>query len=100
MATFYVNWQELDNKATELDGYNAKLKAECENYKQNADALKGSFEGDVADDFYKEAQEHLMKMNAFNDLITKYVQAMRTMADNAKSREIEAQQAVSQRNYN
>ena len=99
MATFYINWQELENKATELEGHNTKLKAECEAYKANADALKGSFEGDVATDFYKEAEDHLAKMNLFVELVAKYVQAMRDMAGNAKKREMEAQGVVGQKNY-
>ncbi len=99
MATFYVNWQELQNKASELEGFNTKLKAECEAYKQNADSLKASFEGDVATDFYTEAQKHLEQMNLFVDLVSKYVQAMRTMAENAKKREAEAQAVVSNKNY-
>ncbi len=99
MATFYVNWQELENKATELEGFNTKLKAESDAYKANADALKGSFEGDVATDFYKEAEDHYQKMGLFSDLITKYVQAMRDMAANAKKREAEAQSVVAQKNY-
>jgi uncharacterized protein YukE len=99
MATFYVNWQELENKATELESFNTKLSAEADSYKANADALKGSFEGDVATDFYKEAENHLEKMKLFTDLVSKYVQAMRQMADNAKKRESEAQSVVSQKNY-
>lgn len=99
MATFYVNWQELENKAGELEGYNTKLKTESDAYKQNAEALKGSFEGDVATDFYKEAQDHWDKIGLFTDLVAKYVAAMREMAGNAKTAEINAQNVVGQKNY-
>ena len=53
----------------------------------------------MATDFYKEAENHLEKMKLFTDLVSKYVQAMRQMADNAKKRESEAQSVVSQKNY-
>ncbi|MBR1472539.1 MAG: hypothetical protein IJ600_12980 [Lachnospiraceae bacterium] len=98
MATIYVNWQELENKATELEGFNTKLISECDAYKANADALKGSFEGDVATDFYKEAQEHQDKMKLFTDLVSKYVKAMRDMAETARKKEMEAQSVIAQKN--
>ena len=99
MATFYVNWKELDAKAAELEGYNKSLINECATYEQNANSLKGSFEGDVADDFFREAQDHKAKMTLFTDLITKYVEAMRTMATNAQQKEAQAQNIVNQKNY-
>ena len=99
MATFYVNWKDLEDKATQLEAYNNDLKAECAAYKSNADALKGSFEGDVATDFYKEAETHQQKMEDFTVLVGKYVQAMRDMASNAKNREEQAQGVVGQKNY-
>ena len=99
MATFYVNWKELDAKATELEGYNKNLITECGAYEQNALSLKGSFEGDVADDFFKESQDHKAKMTLFTDLITKYVQAMRQMAANAQQSELKSQSIVNQKNY-
>ena len=68
-------------------------------YDQNAASLKGSFEGDVADDFFKEAQDHKAKMTLFTDLIAKYVEAMRNMARNAQQREMQAQSVISRRNY-
>lgn len=99
MATFYVNWKELEAKAAELEGYNRSLINESVLYDQNAASLKGSFEGDVADDFFKEAQDHKAKMTLFTDLIAKYVEAMRNMARNAQQREMQAQSVISRRNY-
>ncbi len=99
MATFYVNWKELDTKAAELEGLNKSLINECATYEQNANALKSSFEGDVADDFFREAQDHKAKMTMFTDVITKYVEAMRQMAANAQQKEVAAQNVVSQKNY-
>ncbi len=99
MATFYVDWRKLDAEAATLEGYNKSLINECSQYEKNALALKGSFEGDVADDFFKEAQDHLAKMTLFTDLITRYVEAMRTMAKNAETREMQAQSIVSKKNY-
>ena len=68
-------------------------------YFKNKKPCNHSFEGDVATDFYTEAQKHLEQMNLFVDLVSKYVQAMRTMAENAKKREAEAQAVVSNKNY-
>ena len=99
MATFYVNWKELEAKAAELEGYNRSLINESVLYDQNAASLKGSFEGDVADDFFKEAQDHKAKMVLFIELIGKYVAAMRNMASDAKSAAARAQAEVQTKNY-
>ena len=99
MATFFVNWKELDAQAAQLEGYNKSLINECTTYEQNANSLKGSFEGDVADEFFKEAQDHRAKMTLFTDLITQYVSAMRQMAAQSQQKEAQARSIVGQKNY-
>lgn len=98
MDEIFVSWSELENKAMELEGENKRLISECGLYEQNANSLKGSYEGEVAEDFFREAQEHKAKMTAFTDLITKYVETMRTMAANAKKTEAQAKAIVGQKN--
>ena len=95
----YVNWQELEVKASELEGYKNSLKSECDLYEQNGMALRNSFEGDAAEDFFKEVTDHKTKMGLFIELIEKYVAAMRQMADAAKKAANSAQATVAPKNY-
>jgi uncharacterized protein YukE len=95
----YVNWQELETKASELEGYNNTLKSECDSYEQAGLALRSSFEGDAAEEFFREVQDHKAKMVLFIELIGKYVAAMRNMASDAKSAAARAQAEVQTKNY-
>lgn len=99
MSTYFVDWKELEAKAGELETYNATLRTQTDSYVQNANSLKSSFDGDVADDFYTEVANHKAKIDAFIQVIDKYVAAMRTMASDVKAKEVQAQQVVGQKNY-
>lgn len=80
MAEFRVTPQMLQNKASELQGLNAKYKAAIEELQQQESTLNGQWDGDARNAFDREFKKDIGRLQMFYSAIEDYVQKLNQIA--------------------
>lgn len=99
MALIQVTASELKSKANELRSLNGQFKSQVGNLESQEASLASMWEGEAKTAFHNAFNNDKTQMDAFNQLIEKYCQALETIA--AKYEQAEAANAAtaSQRSY-
>ena len=97
MAEIKVTPRELRNKATDLEGFNRKFRAEAEKMVGYEAQLAGMWEGEAQKAFRKAFNDDKLKMERFALNIDKYVMALREDAQKYEEAENKATNIATER---
>ena len=97
MAEIKVTPRELRNKATDLEGFNRKFRAEVEKMVGYEAQLAGMWEGEAQKAFRKAFNDDKLKMERFALNIDKYVMALRDDAQKYEEAENKATNIATER---
>lgn len=81
-SNFSVTASNLNNGATQLEELNAQLKSAVSELETTENSLSGMWEGEARNTFHKVFCEDKDQMTAFTDLVTRYVESLRNIANN------------------
>ena len=99
MALIRVTSNELRNSASELRNMNSQLKTESDQFIQGANALGGTWEGETKQAFLDAAARDKQQMDAFMNLIDKYIATIEEIARKYDTAEAQNTQIATARVY-
>lgn len=99
MAFFQVTSSELRNKAGRISDLNSQFKAKAVQLGEQEAALCSMWEGQAKDSFHQAFLRDRQQMDAFEQLIGQYVQALLEIAVRYEQAESRNREIASTRNY-
>lgn len=81
-GNFSVTSSNLTNGATQLEELNGQLINAVQELENTESSLSGMWEGEARDAFHRVFGEDKTQMTAFTELIKRYVEALRNIANN------------------
>ena len=99
MAFFQVTANELIAKADELEQLNSNFKTEVAGLEETEIALKNQWVGQANEAFHQAFTNDKTQMEAFNRLITEYVNTLRNVAKQYIQAEAKNMDLASKRSY-
>lgn len=99
MAFFQVTSSELRNRAGRISDLNSQFKLRAAQLGEQEAALCNMWEGQAKDSFHQAFLRDRQQMEAFEQLIGQYVQALMEIAGRYEQAEIRNREIASSRNY-
>lgn len=99
MSFIQVTSMELRNKATELQGLNAKFQTEIENLLSHQTNLNSMWEGEAKETFNNAFMRDKGNMDNFKNAIDQYIQALLVIAERYEEAEKRNISTASMRSY-
>ena len=99
MAEFSVTLNELKNKADTLEQYNGQFLQQVVKLEETEGALNGMWEGDARKAFHNAFRSDVTQMRSFNNAITAYVGALRTIFTQYSNAEAKNVEVANTRSY-
>ncbi len=81
-SNFSVTANNLNTGASQLEELNAQLKSAVTELENTENSLSGMWEGEARNTFHRVFGEDKTQMTAFTDLIQRYVESLRNIANN------------------
>ncbi len=99
MAFFQVTSSELRSKAGRLQELNGQFRAKATELEEKETSLCGMWEGTTKDTFHQAFMQDRQQMNAFEQLINQYIQALLEIAVRYEQAESRNREIAAARKY-
>lgn len=99
MAFFQVTSTELRSKAENIKNLNVQFRAKASDMESKEGTLCSMWEGQARDTFHQAFLRDRQQMDAFNQLIDQYIQALLDIAARYEQAEAKNRELAAGRNY-